>query len=178
MKKTFIPITMILLTFLTVNIQAKSISYSDLFNGKTEKITKKNGWTYKLQVRNKGSRSEGQYGYINYKGKSFPNYFYAIICPLGEYKYFLNKHHWGAHKWMFSSKTTPEQIKCDKAKIQTNSLKQGYYKGSSKKAGTPKIWVRVYTGKIYYWVNPKQVSVLIKQKKLKYLSSGLFRSFR
>ena len=66
-----------------------------------DKILHKNGWSLKIWVTAKGTRSEGQIAHLYHYGKEVcpKNGNYYLTTPLGKLLYKENRFPWGWHGW-------------------------------------------------------------------------------
>ncbi len=65
---------------------------------KPDKVLSKNGWTLKIWITAKGTRSQGYVSHLYYKGKEIcPKNW--LITPFGKLQYKDSKYPWGWHGW-------------------------------------------------------------------------------
>ncbi len=124
-------------------------------------------WGYNIEITNKGTRSEGQWGHLSYKGNEVKGYFQSIMADNTLYVYHVRRYAWDFGGY----KITRENVmpKLSSVKITQDELKNGWYKATlaGKKINTPESWIWIKRDSLEGFLNPEMIDKFIATHHLK-----------
>lgn len=124
---------------------------------------------HKIEVTNKGTKSEGITGYIYYKDYKFPNVFEIVQDNENSYKFKKSQVLWGEHGYIKSSEM--KKIIEDNKKISKLDLDNGYYIGKSRLKNTPKNWIYVEWNENKAFIDLEKIDYVMKNNIFKNLQA-------
>lgn len=109
-------------------------------------------WSYRGEITNKGTRSEGFVGDLSYHNTSVPAKLSQIVTPIGEYAFkAYSGVPWTHRGWL---KTSNLPIAAESNVVFDSSKpEEAHWYSGGKRPGTPGTWV--YLPAYKYWLDPR-----------------------
>ncbi len=107
-------------------------------------------WTYRGEITNKGTRSEGFVGDLWYQNVAVPARLSQIVTPIGEYKYEASSGSPWSHRGWLKTHNLP-LVPDSKVGFDQNKPEEAHWYQGGKRPGTPG-WV--YLPAYKYWLDP------------------------
>jgi hypothetical protein len=109
-------------------------------------------WSYRGEITNKGTRSEGFLGDLLYHDKSVPAKLSQIVTPIGDYKCDVSAGSPWSHRGWLKTQNLP--IAPDSSAVfDASKPKETHWYLDGKRRGTPGSWV--YLPVYKYWLDPE-----------------------
>jgi hypothetical protein len=140
-----------------------------LFSCKTDdnKVSKAGYWGYSIEITNKGTRSEGQWGHLFFKGKEVKGYFQSIVADTTRYDYKERTYAWDFGGYDIMQENVRPVF--SSAKITGDDLKTGWYEAdfTARKMNTPETWIWIKSGLLQAFLDPDKIDEFISVHRLK-----------
>jgi hypothetical protein len=109
-------------------------------------------WSYRGEITNKGTRSEGFFGDLLYHDKGVPAKLSQIVTPIGEYKCDVSAGSPWSHRGWLKTQNLPMAPESS-AIFDASKPEEAHWYQDGKRRGTPGSWV--YLPAYKYWLDPE-----------------------
>lgn len=134
-------------------------------------------WKIKVEVSNKGSKSEGRHHLLLYKGKALPAVFDELVSLGGFWRYETRPQLWGDSGYLsVEAKGMDAQVRAridaamtilvDAQALASSEKEAGFYLDVQRRPGTPDAWFWARRGDLSAFIDPKKVDAFLQAHPL------------
>ncbi|MBN1798560.1 MAG: hypothetical protein JW822_08275 [Spirochaetales bacterium] len=169
MKYAMCSLKQIVISVIVVIIFSSACKTADADNA----VQKNGSWTYEIETTLPGTKSEGQWGHLYYKGKEVPPVFELMLVNNTLYIYRIRELAWkfGGYE---KQATAESKIVESSEKIATAEMEKGWYRAARDqwKTGTPSTWIWTKRDELKAFLDPAKMDLFVSHNKLKPLVPG------
>ncbi len=122
-------------------------------------------WEYRIEIRNKGTRSEGRVGILEYQDEQISGVFDSILIDGKRYRMARSEFNWEDQGYFPEGREKP--IPENSEVVSKDDLKRGWYEIQCNcKSETPESWVIVEFKDKKVYLDPEKIDDLIEHYQL------------